>query len=77
MLVWEKSISQIFDALSPGMLNKEKDALFMKNSLTIQCSKSAHHQHYCTTTNSLYFLHNGCMNIMDISNLAYDPVNIV
>ena len=71
------SISQIFDALSQGMLNKEKDALFMKNSLTIQCSKSAHHQHYCTTTNSLYFLHNGCINIMDISNLAYDPVNIV
>lgn len=39
--------------------------------------KSAHHQHYCTTTNSLYFLHSGCINIMDISNLAYDPVNIV
>ena len=71
------SISQIFDALSQGVLSKEKDALFMKHSLTIQCSESAHHQHNRTTTNSLYFLHNSCMNIMDISNSAYDPVNVV
>ena len=71
------SIPQIFDALSQGMLNKEKDALFMKHSLTIQFSKSAHHQHSRTTTNSLYFLHNSCINIMDISNSAYDPVNVV
>ena len=71
------SISQIIDALSQGMLSKEKDALFMKHSLTIQCSKNAHHQHNHTTTNSLYFLHNSCINIMDISNSAYDPVNVV
>ena len=70
-------ISQIFDALSQRKLNKEKDALFMKHSLTIQCSKSAHHQHNRTTTNSLYFLHNSCINIMDISNSAYGPVNVV
>ena len=49
----------------------------MKHSLTIQCSKNAHHQHNHTTTNSLYFLHNSCINIMDISNSAYDPVNVV
>lgn len=38
-----------------------------------ECTPSSH----TTTTNSLYFIHNGCINLNDINNSAYDPVEVV
>ena len=38
-----------------------------------ECTPSSH----TTTTNSLYFIHNSCINLNDINNSAYDPVEVV
>ena len=68
-------ISNVFTALCSNMSQPEKNALFITDSVNIKCRKCNHCRNI-VNTHSSYFIHHTNINIMDITDSTYDPVQV-
>ena len=68
-------ISNVFTALCSNMSQTEKNALFITDSVNIKCRKCNHCRNI-VNTHSSYFIHHTNINIMDITDSTYDPVQV-
>ena len=57
------------------MPQPEKNALFITDSVNIKCRKCNHCRNI-VNTHSSYFIHHTNINIMDITDSTYDPVQV-
>ena len=68
-------ISNVFTARCSNMSPPEKNALFITDSVNIKCRKCNHCRNI-VNTHSSYFIHHTNINIMDITDSTYDPVQV-
>ena len=68
-------ISNVFNALCWNMPQPEKNALFITDSVNIKCRK-CNHRCNMVNTHSSYFIHHTNINITDITDSTYDPVQV-